>query len=664
LRYSSQNSEKIDLEKHMKNEGTPIDRQQLEQLIFGGELSRRFTQDSPILPDVWVEYGTNPGQRVDLLLNPYAELSPGKVFQALRNRLKAIQRTDQWKERHHEGSTSAELAYNQSTVVAKLYFDELIQVVLPLTAWWKKYIIKNNLLTNKKSPSFQRFISDKKNVLHDLKTLQNVPTSTSGLKYPPEWLWMVKVIGKICYSQSHNTDVLKIPEGKCFDIFSSLINSDVKLDSEHESLLWTVTLNRKATIAMWRSTLAVKADAARLLFNTSCKDINWAVIDSGIDATHPAFRNRNSKGIFETLPKSGDWTNKTRIKATYDFRKMRKILAAINDSLDATSAEEMPAEIKKILSNLFPASTIDEMSFDQRVKTLQDALNYGYYINWDVLKPVLLIKHDQNYEAPRHEHGTHVAGILAGCWKKDENKLDEGQDLIGVCPDLNLYDLRVLDDHGTGDEFSILGALQFIRYLNSHKEYISVHGVNLSLSIRHDVVNYACGCTPVCEECNRLVNAGTVVVAAAGNQGYLQYLMADGKPTEGYRSISVTDPGNAEGVITVGSTHALLPHSYGVSYFSSRGPTGDGRIKPDLVAPGEKINSCIPGSKSIPKDGTSMAAPHVSGAAALLMARHSELLGRPQLIKEILCKTATDLGREKYFQGAGMVDILRALQSV
>lgn len=645
----------------MKNEGTSIDRQQLEQLIFGAELSRRFTQDSPILPDVWIEYGVNPGQRVDLLLNPFAELSPGKLFQALRSRLKAVRQTGQWRERHSNDSSTAELAYNQSTVVAKLYFDELIQVVLPLTAWWRKYIIKKPKVNGKPSSSFQNFLSDEKSVLKDLDTLRNAQTSTANLKYQPEWLWMVKVIGKICFSQSHKTDVSNISDDQCFEVFSSLMDSSVKLEPEHESFIWSVTRNRTATIAMWRSTLAVKADAARLLFNTSCKDINWAVIDSGVDARHPAFRFRNNKGRLENLSKTGDWTGKTRIKATYDFKKMRKILAAINESLDT---EQMPDEIRKILTDLFPASTTDEMSFEQRIQTLQDALNYGYYINWDVLKPVLMIKHDQNYQAPHHEHGTHVAGILAGDWRKEENNLDDGQDLIGVCPDINLYDLRVLDDQGTGDEFSILGALQFVRYLNSHKEYISVHGVNLSLSIRHDVVNYACGCTPVCEESNRLVNGGTVVVAAAGNQGYLQYLMADGKATEGYRSISVTDPGNAEGVITVGSTHALLPHSYGVSYFSSRGPTGDGRIKPDLVAPGEKIRSSIPDRKSGIKDGTSMAAPHVSGAAALLMARHAELLGRPQLVKEILCKTATDLGRERYFQGAGMVDILRAIQSV
>jgi hypothetical protein len=59
-----------------------------------------------------------------------------------------------------------------------------------------------------------------------------------------------------------------------------------------------------------------------------------------------------------------------------------------------------------------------------------------------------------------------------------------------------------------------------------------------------------------------------------------------------------------------------------------------------------------------------MAAPHVSGAAALILARHRELIGQPGRIKEILCESATDLGREHYFQGAGLVDILRALQAV
>jgi len=59
-----------------------------------------------------------------------------------------------------------------------------------------------------------------------------------------------------------------------------------------------------------------------------------------------------------------------------------------------------------------------------------------------------------------------------------------------------------------------------------------------------------------------------------------------------------------------------------------------------------------------------MAAPHVSGAAAMLMARYEELIGQPRRVKEILCKSATDLGRERSFQGHGMLDVLRAFQSI
>jgi serine protease AprX len=234
-----------------------------------------------------------------------------------------------------------------------------------------------------------------------------------------------------------------------------------------------------------------------------------------------------------------------------------------------------------------------------------------------------------------------------------------------MCQRLTLYDLRVFDSEGHGNEFGILSALEFVGWLNRDRSNPVVHGVNLSLALAADVDSFACGQTPICEASNHLVGAGTVVVAAAGNTGF-----EDGAGVEkqsigtGYRAISITDPGNADYVITVGSTHRRDPHLYGVSYFSARGPTGDGRRKPDILAPGEKITSTIPNGEVQRMDGTSMAAPHVAGAAALIMARYPELIGRPARIKEILMNSATDLKREPNFQGAGLVDVLRALQSV
>ena len=91
-----------------------------------------------------------------------------------------------------------------------------------------------------------------------------------------------------------------------------------------------------------------------------------------------------------------------------------------------------------------------------------------------------------------------------------------------------------------------------------------------------------------------LVANGVVVVAAAGNRGFQQYQLADNSTFEGYASSSITDPGNADGVITVGATHRSWPHTYGVSFFSSRGPTGDGRLKPDLLARVRKSKAAYP----------------------------------------------------------------------
>ena len=257
----------------------------------------------------------------------------------------------------------------------------------------------------------------------------------------------------------------------------------------------------------------------------------------------------------------------------------------------------------------------------------------GLAVDWRGYEPLIRVQHlaggdPRDYKQPLDAHGTHVAGTIAGDWRPTDPVPRPSHPLQGVCPGLTLYDLRVLNDDGVGDEFGVLAALSFVRWRNAQSGGTVIHGVNLSFALEHNVLNSACGRSPVCLEAERVHNAGVVVVAAAGNEGRAEYRYR-GQTSEGYRTVSITDPGNAEAVITVGSTHRLEPHAYGVSYFSSRGPTGDGRAKPDIVAPGEKITAPVPNEGSARMDGTSMAAPHVSGAAALLLARHRELVGQP-----------------------------------
>ena len=302
----------------------------------------------------------------------------------------------------------------------------------------------------------------------------------------------------------------------------------------------------------------------------------------------------------------------------------------------------------------------------------------GRDFDWEMLEPVLEVAVDtppRGRKGRPDKHGTAVASVLAA-----DHPL-----LKGVCPDLKLVDLRVLSVEARDAdidpdrpvargqpvenefirEFDVLSALKFVRYLNGRERSMFVHGVNLSLQTPHDVTAYGCGATLLCEEVDKTSNDGVVVVVASGNDGHRVTPDVKGRAVAHYVSSSITDPGNAEEAITVGSTHRRDPHRYGVSYFSGRGPTGDGRRKPDLVAPGEKIPTLTPtGGQSTEMDGTSFAAPHVSGAAAMLMARNPELVGRPRRIKQILMTSATDLGRTPDFQGAGLLDVLRAMQSI
>ena len=389
-----------------------------------------------------------------------------------------------------------------------------------------------------------------------------------------------------------------------------------------------------------RSVATIKADAAQRSFSASGRDIVWAVLDTGIDQSHPHFKKHATlKGGVELLHR--------------DF------------TLDP---EDYPG--KKVP---------DDVSI---AKALTDYAG----------------------------HGTHVAGIIAGALDEQyypglvvHKRVQEGDKLdfasqmeltevrqiekedkerfAGVAPHCKLISLKVLKDDCTGEASAIMRALAHIREnLNNDPKLLRVQGVNLSVGYPFNAKWFACGQSPICVEVDRLVKSGVVVVVAAGNSGHGSITTDSGKLSTGL-SLSINDPGNAQLAITVGATHRDMPHTYGVSYFSSKGPTGDGRLKPDLVAPGETITSCAAGQifanmgldeKSITKltaayadySGTSMAAPHVSGAIAAFLSIRREFIGRPEEVKRIFMDSATSLGRETYFQGRGLIDLMRAIQSV
>jgi serine protease AprX len=594
----------------------PLTQQELEALLLVSAGRPRLTQDSPVFADVWLAYlGAAEDHREDLLLEPHFRAPVGKLAQAVREQLGDL-------------LVEHRLAWASEHVAVRLTLRELLRDVLPLSSWWQKLIRPQD---GSVFAHLEAFAAGQKLAPDAGGEPQEVPPPVDELE------WWVQVAGRLLTNTSAE-------EAQAQGLLDLRVLTRRLLDElgrpqdqpRREYPLWSVNRNRRIKATLWRSRQTVKADAASRVFPADIEGLAWAVVDSGIDARHPAFQQRDASG---RLPASLDtaFHEQTVVRATFDFTRLR-------DRIAETLAQPVRSSAA--------------------AKAIDAALSGGLAIDWTLYGPLIQMEHDARYQPPLDAHGTHVAGTIAGDWRPDDPGVPPRHALQGICPGLTLYDLRVLDSAGEGDEFSVLAALSFVRWRNHQSGGIVIHGVNLSFALDHDVRNSACGRSPVCLEAARVHSSGVVVVAAAGNDGRADFTHRGSPPREGYRTVSISDPGNTEVVITVGSTHRIEPHAYGVSYFSSRGPTGDGRAKPDLVAPGEKITGPVPGEKVARMDGTSMAAPHVSGAAALLMARYRELIGDPDRVKRVLCDSATDLGRERDYQGSGMLDILRALQSV
>jgi len=292
-------------------------------------------------------------------------------------------------------------------------------------------------------------------------------------------------------------------------------------------------------------------------------------------------------------------------------------------------------------------------------------------------------------------HGTHVAGILAGNGTNSRGTKFR-KTFMGIADNVNLINLRVLDQNGGGLDSSVIAAIQ--RAISLKSKY-NIRVINLSLG-RPVYESYKLD--PLCQAVEAAWKAGIVVVVAAGNEG-----RNNSARTDGYGTIAA--PGNDPYAITVGAMKPMGTSTRAddlIASYSSKGPTlFDHVVKPDVVAPGNLVISVLASStatlvKAAPENivalnsysttakgassyftlsGTSMATPVVSGAVALLLQKNGSLT--PDQVKARLMKsayktfprysTAKDPTTGKTYTsqydiftvGAGYLDIQAALSS-
>ena len=398
-----------------------------------------------------------------------------------------------------------------------------------------------------------------------------------------------------------------------------------------------------------RSAPTVKADAAWRSYDARGHRIVWAVIDSGIDACHPHF-----------------------------------------------SALELAAEGR---GEVPPQGLTSQLHRD-----------FSYLVNpADPAPPANPAAAGAPGSSPSGQalsdesgHGTHVAGIIAGCSPdgpaprvaESKDPVDGGYvqrarvgRMSGMAPACELVSLKIMRRSPQGtwitSSSAVIRALTYLRTeVNVNPGMLRVHGVNMSLGCEWKPDQYAAGQSPLCQAVNQLAASGVVVVVSAGNYG-ASTAQGDSANTSAILG-SITEPAHAQDCIAVGSTHRDAPHAFGITWTSGKGPTLDGRMKPDVVAPGEWIASAAtgqvraeagldpPAGATDPASlltyaelsGTSMAAPHVCGVIAAFLSAQPEFIGRPQQVKSMLTQSATDLGREPFAQGAGLVNLMRMLANV
>ena len=350
-----------------------LDEATLRRFVFQTFGRARRTQDSPVVPDVWLRYIRRaeeiararivgepvPDDALDLLLTPWTGTTPGQIAGELRKRLKELERRK-----------AARIAQSTSRVVATVDFLTLVRDVIPLTVWWQQLpptqreldtvlrwfqanvdaTISGALSQAGSNVEFIRYAALvgfvngllRATTARDVENLEKLARQLG----PP-------AVEEDAQRQEGRRRVGE-PEPTC-GIVRSLVEGYQNAIEESDAVrtagpeagaihsdvgdgkgIYLINLNRPATQSLFESRNTVKADAAYRLFDISTAGIAFAVIDGGIDATHPAFLNRCDRDFEKRNRENPTFTKDdlkrwSRVAATYDFTILRDIIASEGD---------------------------------------------------------------------------------------------------------------------------------------------------------------------------------------------------------------------------------------------------------------------------------------------------------------------------------------------
>src|SRR6185369_321215 len=330
---------------------------------------------SPVLGDVWVAYAVKPAAPQDLLITPYRSAPAGPVAQLIAGQVRAM------KMKRLE-TEAAKIAYLQGLVAAKLFFEELLQVIVPMTDWWNDQKIQQQLQVYVKG---EGHLTKKIQAIMDwAKAETDEDPSTHAAADFASFTALdryISLAGIILWAAMENKTnnsslgagealmTLKKPDPvvqRLSDAFKPILTPK-RGKAKVTPQIWQVSLNRKALPAVEKSVPSVKGDAARTLFNVNCNRITWAVLDSGIDGDHPVFK----KG------------KESRIIKSFDFSNIREIVSLDNDSPDTD-------DFKTRLKNLLKAPLKNKIAAKKATETLQELAEDAASdrpIHWELVEP-------------------------------------------------------------------------------------------------------------------------------------------------------------------------------------------------------------------------------------------------------------------------------------